>query len=249
MDWNLAFGCLGACVVAAPAILLAMLGGAALVGRPWPEKAINRLTQVAVITGLAAAVGVLALMLIRDTRHVAIELGEWVSLPQEHFHFTLKFTFDRLSVPFVILSYVLVGTIGAFAHAYLHRDPGFNRFFVFYAVFLLGMVASSLAGTIETLFAGWELVGLSSALLVAFFQERPAPARNGLRVWSVYRVADAAFLIAAVALHHTTGAGDFDGLLGSGPWPAGHAELWRDQRRQAPCSTARSPSILERTCC
>ena len=58
-------------------------------------------------------------------------------------------------------------------------SAGFNRFFVLYALFLLGMVVASLAGTIETLFTGWELVGLSSALLVAFFQERPAPSRNG----------------------------------------------------------------------
>ena len=229
MDWNAVTETLGVFVVAAPAMLLASLGAAALIGHPLPERAINRLTQAAVITGLLAAVGILALMLARDTRHVAIELGEWVSLPQEHFHFTVKFVFDRLSVPFVILSYVLVGTIGAFAHAYLHRDPGFNRFFVFYAVFLLGMVVSSLAGTIETLFAGWELVGLSSALLVAFFHERPSPVQNGLRVWGVYRVADAAFLVAAVALHHATGAGDFDGLLGSGPWPEGHAALSSSQ--------------------
>ena len=102
----------------------------------------------------------------------------------------MKFVYDRLSVPFVILSFLLCGTIGAFATRYLHREPGYNRFFTLYAVFLLGMVLAALAGTIETLFAGWELVGLSSALLVAFFQERPAPPRNGLRVWVVYRVSD-----------------------------------------------------------
>ncbi|HUG91609.1 MAG TPA: proton-conducting transporter membrane subunit [Planctomycetaceae bacterium] len=225
VESNSMFAPLGACVVAAPAVLLAVLGLAALGGRRLTESAVNRLTQAAVILGLAAALGVLALMLHLDTRHVTLELGEWVSLPQEHFHFTVKFVFDRLSVPFVVLSYVLCGTIGAFANSYLHRDPGFNRFFAFYAIFLLGMVVSSLAGTIETLFAGWELVGLSSALLVAFFHERPSPVRNGLRVWSVYRVADAAFLIAAVALHHATGAGDFDGLMGADPWPEGHAAL------------------------
>jgi NAD(P)H-quinone oxidoreductase subunit 5 len=94
-----------------------------------------------------------------------------------------------------------------------------------YALFLLGMVVSALAGTIETLFFGWELVGLSSALLVAYFHERPGPVRNGLRVWSVYRIADAAFLIAALTMHHLTGAGDFDGLMGSGPWPEGVADI------------------------
>jgi NAD(P)H-quinone oxidoreductase subunit 5 len=87
------------------------------------------------------------------------------------------------------------------------------------------MIVASLAGTIETLFLGWELVGLSSALLVAFFHERPAPVINGQRVWSVYRVSDAAFLIAAVALHHLTGEGNFSGLMGEGPWPEGQAAL------------------------
>jgi NAD(P)H-quinone oxidoreductase subunit 5 len=81
------------------------------------------------------------------------------------------------------------------------------------------MALASLAGTIETLFAGWELVGLSSALLVAFFQERPAPARNGLRVWIVYRISDAALLLAAIVLHHQHGQGDFDRLMGGGSWP------------------------------
>jgi NAD(P)H-quinone oxidoreductase subunit 5 len=160
----------------------------------------------------------LASMLVQGTRHVPIDLGNWVVIPH-HYHFSIKFVFDRLSVPFAILSYVLSGTIGAFASKYMHRERGFNRFFVLYAIFLLGMAVTSLAGTIETLFAGWELVGLSSALLVAFFQDRPAPARNGLWVWVVYRVSDAALLLAAVVMHHLRGEGDFDKLLGTGPWP------------------------------
>ena len=216
---------LGVCVVAAPAALLLALSLAVLVAGRVPEALIGRITHTAIITGLLAALGVLGMMLVYETRHVTVELGNWVLLDEEHFHFTLKFVFDRLSVPFVILSYVLVGTIGAFARAYLHREPGFTRFFVFYALFLLGMVTSAVAGTIETLFAGWELVGLSSALLVAFFHDRPAPVQNGLRVWSVYRVADAAFLMAALALHHVAGAGDFEKLMGTGPWPEGEAAL------------------------
>src|SRR5207245_5338954 len=133
--------------------------------------------------------------------------------------------FDRLSVPFAILSFLLCGTVAVFATRYMHREHGYNRFFVLYGVFVLGMVLASLAGTIETLFAGWELVGLSSALLVAFFQERPAPVRNGLRVWGVYRVSDAALLLAAVVLHRLRGGGDFDDLFGSGAWPEGHAAV------------------------
>src|SRR5436190_411286 len=121
------------------------------------------------------------------------------------------------------------GTVGAFANRYMHREPGYNRFFVLYAFFIAGMVLAALAGTIETLFFGWELVGLSSALLVAFFQERPAPCRNGLRVWAVYRISDAALLIASIIVHHLHTAdhhslGEFTYLLGS-DWPYGQAPI------------------------
>jgi NADH:ubiquinone oxidoreductase subunit 5 (subunit L)/multisubunit Na+/H+ antiporter MnhA subunit len=215
----------GTCVVAAPVVLLAVLGGAALFGRPLHERTITNCTQASILTGLVAALAVLANMLLSDSRYVPLELGNLVVIPGEHFHFVLKFVFDRLSVPFVILTYILVGTIGAFGSRYLHRDAGFRRFFLLYAFFLLGMVLATLAGTIETLFLGWELVGLSSALLVAYFHERRSPVANGQRIWSVYRLADAAFLLAAVALHHLHGSGDFDALMGSGPWPYGQATL------------------------
>ena len=111
----------------------------------------------------------------------------------------------------------------------MHREPGFNRFFLFYSLFVLGMVTTSLAGTIETLFTGWELVGLSSALLVAFYHERLSPVQNGLRVWCVYRLSDAALLLASVVLHHLTGEGDFDKLMRVGYWPEGTALLTEPQ--------------------
>jgi NAD(P)H-quinone oxidoreductase subunit 5 len=214
---------LGTVVVTAPVLLLACLGLPSLLGWKLGERAITRACQGATVAGLLAAISILGIMLATDRRHVAVRLGDWVAVP--HYHFAVTFVFDRLSVPFVILSFVLCGTIGAFASRYLHREPGFTRFFMLYAVFLVGMVVTGVAGTIETLFTGWELVGLSSALLVAFFQERPAPPRNGLRVWAVYRVSDAALLLAAVVTHHLTGEGDFARLFGAGPWPDGQATV------------------------
>jgi NAD(P)H-quinone oxidoreductase subunit 5 len=208
---------LGIAAVTTPVALLALLGVPSLVGSKLGERAATRAGQAATVVGLLATIAILALMLATDRRHVAIRLGDWIAV--SHYHFSVQFVFDRLSVPFVLLSFLLCGTIGAFASRYLHREPGFNRFFVLYAVFLVGMVVTGVAGTIETLFTGWELVGLSSALLVAFFQDRPAPSRNGLHVWAVYRVSDAALLLAAVVMHHLTGEGEFSRLFGVRPWP------------------------------
>jgi NAD(P)H-quinone oxidoreductase subunit 5 len=225
MSYDAIFHVLGYGTILAPFVLLTVIGLSMLFDVRLSERATCRWTQVAVVTGLSMAIGVLLLMLISGTRNVSIDVGNLMVIHEEHFHFHLRLMFDRLSVPFAILSFVLVGTIGAFAQRYLHREPGFHRFFLLYAVFLLGMIVASLAGTIEMLFLGWELVGLSSALLVAYFQERTAPVVNGQRVWSIYRVADAAFLIAAVTMHHMTGEGDFSKLVGQGPWPEGVAAL------------------------
>ncbi|MFT7631090.1 MAG: NADH:ubiquinone oxidoreductase subunit 5 (subunit L)/multisubunit Na+/H+ antiporter MnhA subunit [Mariniblastus sp.] len=225
MNLELVYQIFGITTIASPLVLLAVLGVPALVGYKLSEHSIARLIYFAVVIGLLSAIVVLVSMLFSGDRHVPIELGNWINLPEQHFHFHLKFVFDRLSVPFVILTFLLCGTIGAFTTRYLHREQGFVRFYVAYAMFMLGMIFATLAGTIEVLFFGWELVGLSSALLIAFFHERRSPVKNGLMAWCVYRVADAAFLIAAVLMHHLTGAGDFDVLMGQGAWPEGVASI------------------------
>ncbi|MFG0253670.1 MAG: proton-conducting transporter membrane subunit [Rhodopirellula sp. JB053] len=219
------FQTLGTAVIVSPVILLAILGLSGLFNRKLSEGSISRLTQAAVLFTLLPAIAILFLMLATGIRYVPVELGNWVSIPEQEFHFSLKFAFDRLSIPFAILSCVLCGVVAEFTRRYLHREEGYARFFLFYAVFFCGMVWSSLASTIETLFVGWEMVGLSSALLVAYFHERVNPVRNGQRVWSVYRLSDAAFLTAAITMHHLTGEGDFGGLMSSGVWPEGVAAI------------------------
>ena len=227
----------GTVVVIAPIILIALLGLTSLLGRPLSEQWSARAVALVTGIGVCSISIIFVAMLGIGTRHVVVGSAEWVHLdngPSEPaYHFALKFVFDRLSVPFVALTFILVGTVGAFANRYLHRESGYNRFFVLYSVFLAGMVITALAGTIETLFFGWELVGLSSALLVGFFHERSTPSQNALRVWSVYRISDAALLLAALVLHHQSGGGDFDQLTGFqemegrefAAWPEGQASL------------------------
>ncbi len=223
------FFVLGTAVVASPIILLVIFGSAFLLGFSLSESSISRLTQASVLFSLLPAITIVILMLSLGTRYVPIEWGDLVSIPEQHFHFHLKFVFDRLSVPFAILSCILCGVVGTFTRRYLHREEGYARFFLYYAMFFVGMTLTSLAGTIETLFVGWEMVGLSSALLVAYFHQRQNPVRNGQRVWSVYRLADAALLIAAITMHHLTGQGDFGGLMSTEAWPQGTASITSGQ--------------------
>jgi NADH-quinone oxidoreductase subunit L len=214
---------LGLVAVAAPAALFALLGIASLLDRKLAERSIASLCHIANVVGLVASGGVFTFMIATGERHIEVDLGDWVTI--ETYRFSVSVVFDRLSVPFLFLTFGLCGIVGVFASRYMHRERGYNRFFVLYAMFVFGMVLAILSGTIETLFAGWEMVGLSSALLIAFFHERPAPPRNGLRVWVVYRISDAALLIGAVAFHHYAGTGQFHRLLGPGAWPDGKAQI------------------------
>src|SRR5690606_8655462 len=109
-------------------------------------------------------------------------------------------------LPLAILCALLVGLTGVFSRRYLHREPGYRRFYLLLALFGAGVQLVALAGTLDLLFFGWEIVGLSSALLIGFFNERAQPARHGLRAFATYRVCDAGLLAAAVWMHHSTGS-------------------------------------------
>ena len=83
------FNVLGTTVVVSPIALLAVLGFSALFGRPLSESAISVWTQLGVLMTLVPAVAILILMLSIGSHYVPIELGDWVKIPQEEFHFHL----------------------------------------------------------------------------------------------------------------------------------------------------------------
>src|SRR4030095_3839882 len=106
----------------------------------------------------------------------------------------IDFLVDRVSLGFAALSAAIAGVVSAFSNRYLHRESGSHRYFLLLAMVVTGMLLVALAGNVAVLFIGWEFVGLSSALLVAFFHERPAPVSNALRGLSGYPVSDGARL-------------------------------------------------------
>jgi NADH-quinone oxidoreductase subunit L len=201
----------------APLALFVVLGLGALLGRPVSERWTGRLTAAASIVALGAAIALCATMAMTGADRVLVSLGDWVSLSEYRFSVTLLA--DRLSVPMVLLTSSLCGVVGAFASRYLHQEPGFTRFFVLLSLFTFAMTLTFLAGSLENVLAAWEMVGLSSALLIGFFHERPAPVKNGFRTWVVYRLTDTGLLTAAVVVSHAFhGASAFHAWL-PGAWP------------------------------
>ena len=197
--------------VAGPAGLFLILGTTSLLGRTIPEKGITGLTVAAMIVStVSLAAGLIAYGLGSEPRLLAF--GEWSTTHRAGI--AVEFLVDRLSLAFAVLSTSVSGIVSAFSTRYLHREVGYQRYFTLLAMFVTGMLLVALAGNIEILFVGWEFVGLSSALLVGFFHERPAPVANAFHVLSVYRISDAAMLCAAVLLRHLAGGDSLTWLFG-----------------------------------
>jgi NAD(P)H-quinone oxidoreductase subunit 5 len=198
--------------VGSPALLLALLGVASLANRPLPERWTGLLAASSMTLASVALLVAFVISGVAGSGPQLLSYGAWSSTHEGGI--AIEFLVDRISLAFAALTTVIVGVVSAFSNRYLHRESGYNRYFVLLATFVTGMLLVALAGNVAVLFVGWEFVGLSSALLVAFFHERPAAVSNAFRVLSVYRISDAAMLSAAVLLRHVAGTDSLMLLFG-----------------------------------
>jgi NAD(P)H-quinone oxidoreductase subunit 5 len=186
---------------------------------PLREARVARITSVAMGASLVGSLIAAFDVMGSDDHRIIIDLGRWFAV--RGYHFEALLIVDALSIPFMLLTTALVGLIGRFSRSYMHRDSGYDRFFVLLLLFASGMLLIVMAGTIDTMFAGWELVGLTSALLVGFFHHRREPVLNGLRTFAIYRVCDIGLLVGAVLIHHWSHSAAFDTAFGYGDSPRG----------------------------
>ena len=117
---------------------------------------------------------------------------------------------DGMNIWFVLMATVLSNIVGVFSRHYLHRDPGFFRFFYLIVLFLVGVLIVFMGSSFQIIFMGWEFVGITSALLISFFTLRRETIDNALHAFWAYRVSDigllvGSFLIAATLPGHMFG--------------------------------------------
>ncbi len=198
-------------VVLAPGAVFAVLALLWLMGWVPSERAISRITGVTFSASLFAVALLTWRLGSRAAPSVVVKFGNWFTV--HDYHFPLVLMADRLSLPLLGMTVALSGLIGQFSATYLHRERGFARFFLLLHLFAFGSLLAFAAGSFDLLVGGWEIVGITSVLLIAFFEQRPAPVENGLRVYAVYRACDIGLLVAVFAMHHWAGTASFDGGL------------------------------------
>lgn len=110
----------------------------------------------------------------------------------------LSFSLDNLSLILAALVTLLSALTLKFSANYLHREKGFQRFYVVMALFTGAMQLIFLAGNGVFTFAAWELAGICSYLLIGYSYERGSVTKSAMRALITNRIGGAAFLVANI---------------------------------------------------
>lgn len=164
------------------------------------EKAISWTAFGMVFLQLVGLVAFIILWIIDGAKD--LNLVELSVLKTEHYEFFIDFYFDQISAVYLFIGALLTSMITTYSRYYLHREKGYKRFFNTVLFFFFGYNLAILSGNFETLFIGWEIIGISSFLLIAFYRERYLPVKNAFKVFSIYRIGDVGLLLAMWASHH-----------------------------------------------
>src|SRR5215213_9211904 len=193
--------------------LLPILGFAftSLFGRRIQAR-MGRTAAEMVPVGLIVLVWLLALAVIVPAVTHAQPFGEegitfklWTWIPAGSFQVDLGFHVDSLTAVLLLV----VTTIGMLVHiysiGYMAHDPGTWRFFAYLNLFMFSMLLLVLASSWVLVFAGWELVGLSSYALIGFWYHRRSAALAAKKAFIVNRVGDVGFALGIMAIFVNTG--------------------------------------------
>ena len=150
----------------------------------------------------------IALALLRITRRVPATLDFGNLIHYGKYRLDSEWILDLRALCVLGLSSFLFWIILRFARVYLHREAGFNRFFRTLFLSHFGMNLLATAGNADLFFAGWEVVGLTSFLLIGFYRDRATPVLNAFRTYVVYRICDVGILLGGYLLRENPSIGD-----------------------------------------
>ena len=139
----------------------------------------------------------------------------WLDLPGLSVDFGV--TVDRLSLLMLLVVTGVGLAVQVFSLGYMRDDAGYARYFASLSLFTFAMLGLVLATNFVQMFLFWELVGLSSYLLIGFWFERPAAAEAAKKALLTNRVGDVGFMLGILTVWSMAGSIDFATLAQR--WP------------------------------
>ncbi|MBB6612388.1 NADH-quinone oxidoreductase subunit L [Pontibacter sp. Tf4] len=167
----------------------------------------------------------------------------WFSLPSTIVSdFTAGILLDNLTVLMLVIVTFISTLVQLFSVGYMHGDSGYHRYFAYLGLFTFSMLGIVLVDNLLLLFMFWELVGLSSYLLIGFWYHKPAAVAANKKAFLVNRVGDIGLLLGLFAFYTYFRTFDLEALrslISAGNWVNGNFIL--------ACTFNGEPWLLELT--
>ena len=139
---------------------------------------------------------------------------EWIRFTQ-FLHIDLGILLDPISVMMLVVITTVSFMVNIYSLSYMNGEKGFQRYYAFLSLFTFSMLGLVIATNIFQMYIFWELVGVSSYLLIGFYYTKPTAVAAAKKAFIVTRFADLGFLIGILFLSFYTKTFDF-GILTSG---------------------------------
>ena len=163
----------------------------------------ERLTTFITINGallsFTVSLFMFGVLLLDKFQPISLKLYTWFPDPEIKFEFLL----DGLSGTMMLLVTGLGLVIQIFSTSYMSGDPRYVKYFVYFNFFVFSMLLLVMSANFLVMFFGWELVGLSSYLLISFWSEKKEAAKAGNKAFVLNRIGDFGFLIALMMILNT----------------------------------------------
>ncbi len=125
-------------------------------------------------------------------------------LPLDKLHFDIGILLDPISVMMLIVISTVSLMVHIYSFGYMHGEKGFQRYYAFLSLFTMSMLGLVLATNIFQMYLFWELVGVSSYLLIGFYYPLHTAVAASKKAFIVTRFADMFFLIGILIFGYYT---------------------------------------------
>lgn len=155
-------------------------------------------------------VGLVVFLMLRDIRFVEATPFQWLNIGGLEIELGLRL--DPLSLSMLLIVTGVGSAIHIYSYGYMKDDLGLSRYFAGLSLFTFSMLGIVLANNFVEMFIFWELVGLSSYLLIGFWYDRPVAADASKKAFITNRLGDFGFLVGIILIWGMTGDIRFDEL-------------------------------------
>lgn len=156
---------------------------------------------------------------------VGLDVASYNWLNVGNLHYDIAFHLDRLGISMLAVVTTITLLVQFYSQGYMSNSAGYARFYAYLSLFAFSMLVIVFARNFLVIFCGWELVGLSSYLLIGFWinkrakpeEQRPAPASANVQAFIMNRIGDVGFILGIMILFVNTGSFEFSQIIAKAP--------------------------------